>query len=62
MANSAKARRHYRAAKKQIEQESISGILIPDEKVLKVVTIAVVLLILTGIKGLIIGVLLGRGD
>ena len=61
MANSAKTRRHYRAAKKQIEQECLSGIIIPDEKVPKVIVIAIMLLIIAAVKGLVIGLFISRG-
>ena len=59
----ARARRHYRAAQRQIEESTVSGFFIPDEKRVHAVVIVILALLFAFIKGMwVYSVLARRND
>ncbi len=58
----ARAKKHYRAVQKQIENSPSKSILIPKKNKNKLIGIGVCILILAFLKGMLIGYLCGRND
>lgn len=56
------ARKHYRAAKKQVEHKHEKGVFIPDKYKTKLIFAGVGLVILIFLKGLLVGYISGRHD
>lgn len=58
----ARAKKHYRAVKKQIETSPQKGIFIPKKKKNTLICVGVGILIVTFLKGLLFGYILGKHD
>jgi len=58
----AKAKKHYRAVKKQIEMSPKKGIFIPKKKKNLAIGIGAAILLVVFIKGILFGYILGRND
>ncbi len=58
----ARAKKHYRAVKKQIEMSPKKGIFIPKKKKSLVIGISIAVVLVVFIKGVLCGYILGRND
>lgn len=58
----ARAKKHYRAVKKQIEMSPKNGFFIPKKKKNLIIGISIAIVLVAFIKGLLFGYILGRND
>jgi len=58
----AKTRRHHRVAKKSVENNSVKGILIPEEHKNRLCIFTVAFLTLIFIKGILVGFVLANNE